>query len=1413
MSAARFSGRWFHGGPACVVVLGLLLSIFSPAAAAPVFPAELAAKIDPFLLRELLQVDASDKVPIVVTFRQQTDLASLPPAQDRQAQTNRVVEALQATARTAQAAYIPALLALQQQKHVQSFQSFWVINGAAVVADRTAILELAARPDVSLISADRWQQWIDPSAETSVGRQPTGVDWGIERIRADQVWSALGIDGAGVVVATMDSGVDWLHPILHDAYRGIKSAGAVHEGHWQDLTDAASPVPVDGVGHGTHVTGLIVGQDGIGVAPGAEWIAARIFDDQGYAKDSWVHAGFEWILAPAGYPSLAPDIVNNSWSVPDASSQTFRADVQAWQAAGILSIFSAGNNGPHEQSIGAPASYPETLAVAATDADDDVATFSSRGPSPFAAVKPDVAAPGVQILSSLPDEQYGSMSGTSMAAPLVAGLAALVHQADPTLDWPQVTRIITSTAVPVGGAIPNQAAGWGRIDALAAVASATDPGYLAGLVRGRNAAPLAAAAISAWRDDGALAAHTRSDKEGAWDLALSPGSYDLSARYFGYEPITVTNLAVVTGTITYQDLDLTALPAGTVQGTVVESGSLQPLPAVLRVLDTPVQTTAAAAGSYTLNLPAGVYDLAAEAWGYHVGRAVVVVAAGETTAIDFELDASPTVLLVDSGAWYYGSEIDYFQTALDDQDTLFDLWTIKSPLDQTPEVTDLLPYDVVVWSSPFDSPGYIGAGNVISDYLRAGGDLILSGQDVGFWDGGMSGFLYASYYRDMLKARVVADSAADLALSGTELGPLEGFAFGLNGPDSAANQLYPDGVAVTEEYIAEPLLRYASGELGGIGASTCLPYRSFYLSFGLEGAGDRSTRAELTGRALAWLSEPRATAGLVLDAAQGLQIGLPGVVVTHTVELFNTGEVGWGDVYEASVSGALWPVTVVSPTVPLQPCSSATVPIRVHIPAGLGWDEADQLTLTVRSAVSPTLVMTMPLTTKTPAPLLVVDDDRWYDQDAVYQAALDASGVAYDYYDAESSPTGRRTSPSTDRLSMYPMVVWFTGYDWYSPLDDAETATLESYLAGGGRLWLSSQDALYYQADSELAQSYFGVQSYREDMMPSVAYGGDGALGIQGAFELAYPFRNFSDGVIPAGSATAEWYADGNQATGLSNTGDDWKTLFMAFPFEALPVADQPDLMSRMLGWLSWLGSSEWSASAVHVTAGEVVTLTARVTNDGPTPVTTTFSNTLPAGLVLQPASLSGATLASTVLQWQGELTPGATHEVRYAAVVSQSVTNTATLAYAEHNLSFGRPLTVWVDRPDLTASVLEAQPPSLRPGQTVTWSLVLRNDGAPMAQPISSTWWLPETMEVLTDTLAATAGTAMLEPGIVRWSGPVAEPVTVTLGTVGQDGAHPRWYGSAALIDDGETRPIVRAFWLGQQPLRFYLPLILRNG
>ena len=241
MSTARFSGRWFHLGLACVIVLCLLLSWVAPAVAAPIFPPELAAKVDPFLLRELLQVDASDMVPIMVTFRRQADLASLPPAEDRQVQTNRVVEALQATAQTSQSAYLPALLALQQQRHVQSFQSYWVFNGAAVVADRTAILKLAARPDVSLISADHWQQWIDPSTEVSVDRQPAGVDWGIERIRADQVWSALGIDGAGVVVGTMDSGVDWLHPALHDAYRGIKSTGAVHEGHWQDLTDDASP--------------------------------------------------------------------------------------------------------------------------------------------------------------------------------------------------------------------------------------------------------------------------------------------------------------------------------------------------------------------------------------------------------------------------------------------------------------------------------------------------------------------------------------------------------------------------------------------------------------------------------------------------------------------------------------------------------------------------------------------------------------------------------------------------------------------------------------------------------------------------------------------------------------------------------------------------------------------------------------------------------------------------------------------------------------------------------------------------------------------------------------------------------------------------------------------------------------------
>jgi bacillopeptidase F len=189
----------------------------------------------------------------------------------------------------------------------------------------------------------------------------------------------------------------------------------------------------------------------------------------------------QWLLAPtdrAGehpHPDLAPDVVSNSWGDYPGTDETLRDAVRAWVAAGIVPVFAAGNNGLG--SMGSPASYPEAIAVGATDGRDEVAPFSSRGPSPIdEGMKPDVAAPGVLVRTSTLNGAYFPYTGTSFAAPVAAGIAALLLQANPGLTPPVIADVLRSTADPTpGGPIPNLDVGWGRVNALAAVTAVRPP--------------------------------------------------------------------------------------------------------------------------------------------------------------------------------------------------------------------------------------------------------------------------------------------------------------------------------------------------------------------------------------------------------------------------------------------------------------------------------------------------------------------------------------------------------------------------------------------------------------------------------------------------------------------------------------------------------------------------------------------------------------------------------------------------------------------------------------------------------------------------------------------------------------------------------------------------------------------------
>jgi subtilisin family serine protease len=366
-------------------------------------------------------------------------------------------------------------------------RAFWIVNMIWARADLDAVAEIAARSDVLRIDANpRIRLDVPRDGFTDEPRAPVGIEWGVTKIRADEVW-ALGYDGSGVVVAGQDTGYDWDHPALIDSYRGWNGITVEHDYNWHDsvhsgggVCGADSDVPCDDHGHGTHTVGTMVGDDGganrIGVAPGAKWIGCRNMD---------VGTG-----SPATY---APHVINNSWTCPPSegcSHDTLLAIVENTRAAGIVVVVSAGNDGSGCSTVQhPPAIYEAAFSVGATDSSDDIAYFSSRGPVTVDGsdrLKPDVSAPGVSVRSSTPGGGYGSSSGTSMAGPHVAGLVALVLDARPDLVGrvEEVETIIRASAVPrttsqqcggiPGSDVPNPVYGYGRVDALQAITGDAD---------------------------------------------------------------------------------------------------------------------------------------------------------------------------------------------------------------------------------------------------------------------------------------------------------------------------------------------------------------------------------------------------------------------------------------------------------------------------------------------------------------------------------------------------------------------------------------------------------------------------------------------------------------------------------------------------------------------------------------------------------------------------------------------------------------------------------------------------------------------------------------------------------------------------------------------------------------------------
>jgi len=383
---------------------------------------------------------------MTVVLAKQADLG---PANNlyNKAEKGRFVVALRSVAKSTQG----PILELLRQRGVP-YQSFFIVNMIKVAGDRSLMETLAARTDVARIDANPYVRTALPSStgqDTSI--RPLTVEWNVEQVKAPEVW-ALGYRGEGMVVAGADTGVQWDHPALKNQYRGWNGQQADHDYNWDDAVDHTTS-PFDPNDHGTFTVSEMIGDDGqgnqIGVAPGAQWIACRNMDANGTGSPARYTECFQFMIAPwpinqpqNGDPTKAPDSVNNSWICPPSegcSYDTLQSIVDSVRVARIFLVAAAGNDGPACSTIEyPPAIYANSVTVGATDSNNNIASFSSRGPVTIDGshrTKPDLSAPGVSIRGAVPGNGYQSAwSGTSMAAPHVAGGVALLWQAKPSLD-------------------------------------------------------------------------------------------------------------------------------------------------------------------------------------------------------------------------------------------------------------------------------------------------------------------------------------------------------------------------------------------------------------------------------------------------------------------------------------------------------------------------------------------------------------------------------------------------------------------------------------------------------------------------------------------------------------------------------------------------------------------------------------------------------------------------------------------------------------------------------------------------------------------------------------------------------------------------------------------------------------------
>ena len=435
----------------------------------------------------LRESDPKSKVKVFVLLKDRVDIKRLDTELYRinaspELRAKTVINALMQKASQTQGPLVEYLNEHTRNGNVSAYRQFWISNFIWVEATPGIIYEISMRQDVEEIDLDAELDYDRPVAFEPAGSKTESVEPGLRVINAHLLWQ-IGITGAGRLVMTEDTGVNGNHPALSYKWRGNNGAQWYHA--WLDPTNPNSSFPVDCDNHGTHVTGIMTGRAGsdtIGVAPDAQWIAARTICGGNSTNNHMI--AFQWAMNPDSNINTIndmPDAINCSWHDP---SQPIGGDCTgiyvpvfaAIEAAGIALVFSAGNSGPGSSTITRPKNMNANLVrvFCVGNINGNVSfpypinSTSSRGPANCGGpgkllFKPEVSAPGTSVRSSIING-YGTLTGTSMASPHVAGSVALLKQAFPNRTGKEILEALYWTAIDHGTPGEDNTYGMGVID-------------------------------------------------------------------------------------------------------------------------------------------------------------------------------------------------------------------------------------------------------------------------------------------------------------------------------------------------------------------------------------------------------------------------------------------------------------------------------------------------------------------------------------------------------------------------------------------------------------------------------------------------------------------------------------------------------------------------------------------------------------------------------------------------------------------------------------------------------------------------------------------------------------------------------------------------------------------------------------